>query len=153
MTLSRSPTCIPAGALVALLAATALSLQAQPAAASTAPDSLGATVTNSIGMRFVSIPAGIFMMGAVDHDRQAGPHEKPRHRVTISRPFYIAQHEVWGGPVVEIKAGGAVWCPPGVTHWHGAAPGSAMTHLALTGQKDGQNVAWVEKVSEEQYGR
>ena len=53
-----------------------------------------ATVTNSIGMRFVRIPAGSFMMGAVDHDRQAGPHEKPRHRVTISRPFYFARFEV-----------------------------------------------------------
>lgn len=60
---------------------------------------------------------------------------------------------VWGGPVVEIKAGDAVWCPPGVKHWHGAAPGSAMTHLALTGQKDGSNVQWLEKVSDEQYGR
>jgi quercetin dioxygenase-like cupin family protein len=38
-------------------------------------------------------------------------------------------------------------------HWHGAAPGSAMTHLALTGVKDGKNVEWLEKVSDEQYGR
>jgi 4-carboxymuconolactone decarboxylase len=60
---------------------------------------------------------------------------------------------VWGGPVVEIKAGDAVWCPPGVKHWHGAAPGSAMTHLALTGDKDGKNVQWLEKVSDAQYGR
>ena len=32
-------------------------------------------------------------------------------------------------------------------------PGSPMTHLALTGQKDGKNVEWLEKVSDEQYGR
>jgi quercetin dioxygenase-like cupin family protein len=54
----------------------------------------------------------------------------------------VGRTSVWGGPVVEIKAGDAVWCPPGVKHWHGAAPGSAMTHLALTGQKDGKNVRW-----------
>lgn len=65
----------------------------------------------------------------------------------------VGRTGTWGGPVVEIKAGDAVWCPPGVKHWHGAAPGSAMTHLALTGQKDGQNVVWLEKVSDEQYGR
>jgi len=59
---------------------------------------------------------------------------------------------VWGGPVVEIKAGDAVWCPPGVKHWHGAAPGTAMTHLALTGQKDGANVHWLEFVTDKQYG-
>lgn len=63
----------------------------------------------------------------------------------------VGRTSVW--PVVEIKAGDAVWCPPGVKHWHGAAPGSAMTHLALTGQKDGKNVQWLEKVSDEQYGR
>ena len=65
----------------------------------------------------------------------------------------VGRTGVWGGPVVEIKAGDAVWCPPGVKHWHGAAPGSPMTHLALTGQKDGKNVEWLEKVSDEQYGR
>jgi hypothetical protein len=27
-----------------------------------------------------------------------------------------------------------------------------MTHLALTGVRDGQNVEWLEKVSDEQYG-
>jgi quercetin dioxygenase-like cupin family protein len=55
--------------------------------------------------------------------------------------------------VVEIQAGDAVWCPPGVKHWHGAAPNSSMTHLALTGQKDGRNVEWMEKVSDEEYRR
>jgi len=65
----------------------------------------------------------------------------------------VGRTGTWGGPVVEIRAGDAVWCPPGVKHWHGAAPGSAMTHLALTGQKDGKNVVWMEKVSDEEYAR
>jgi 4-carboxymuconolactone decarboxylase len=65
----------------------------------------------------------------------------------------VGRTGVWGGPVVEIKVGDAVWCPPGVKHWHGAAPNSAMTHLALSGQKDGQSAVWMEKVSDEQYGR
>lgn len=55
------------------------------------------------------------------------------------------------GPVEEIRAGDVVWCPPGVRHWHGAAPDSAMTHLALTGIRDGQGVVWLEKVTDEQY--
>jgi 4-carboxymuconolactone decarboxylase len=58
----------------------------------------------------------------------------------------------WGGPVEEIRAGDVVWCPPRVKHWHGASPTSAMTHLALTGVRDGQNVEWLEKVTDEQYG-
>ncbi|MDB5798841.1 MAG: cupin protein [Paucimonas sp.] len=57
----------------------------------------------------------------------------------------------WGGPVVEIRAGDVVWCPPGVKHWHGASPASSMTHLALTGTRDGKNVEWLEKVSDAQY--
>lgn len=57
----------------------------------------------------------------------------------------------WGGPVVEVKPGDAVWFPPGVKHWHGAAATSAMTHLALSGILDGKSVQWMEKVSNEQY--
>jgi len=43
-----------------------------------------------------------------------------------------------------------VWCPPGVKHWR-AAPGSAMTHIALTGIRDGQAVEWLQKVTDAQY--
>ena len=88
--LAIGPRWLAAAALAALLAAAAHPGQAQQSAATSAP----AIVTNSIGMRFVRIPAGSFMMGAVEQDRQAGPHEKPRHRVTISKPFYLAQFEL-----------------------------------------------------------
>jgi len=57
----------------------------------------------------------------------------------------------WGGPIEEIRAGDVLWCPPGVKHWHGASPTSAMTHIALTGVRDGHNVTWLEKVTDEQY--
>ncbi|WPB56540.1 cupin domain-containing protein [Xylophilus sp. GOD-11R] len=59
----------------------------------------------------------------------------------------------WGKPIQEIRPGDVVWCPPGIKHWHGAAPGTAMTHLAVTGiAPDGKAVEWMEKVSDEQYG-
>jgi quercetin dioxygenase-like cupin family protein len=57
----------------------------------------------------------------------------------------------WEGPVEEIKMGDVIWCPPGVKHWHGASPTTAMTHIALTGTVNGKNVKWLEKVSDEQY--
>lgn len=57
----------------------------------------------------------------------------------------------WGQPVQVIRPGDVVWCPPGVKHWHGAANGTAMTHLAVTGTRDGKNVIWMEKVTDEQY--
>ncbi|HHT5705360.1 TPA: cupin domain-containing protein [Raoultella planticola] len=56
-----------------------------------------------------------------------------------------------GQPVQVIRTGDVVSCPAGVKHWHGAAPGSAMTHLAITGIVDGKSVNWMEKVTDEQY--
>jgi quercetin dioxygenase-like cupin family protein len=56
-----------------------------------------------------------------------------------------------GKPVQVIRPGDVIACPPGVKHWHGAAPTTAMTHLAVTGTAGGNNVNWMEKVSDEQY--
>jgi formylglycine-generating enzyme required for sulfatase activity len=53
---------------------------------------------NSIGMEFVLIPAGSFIMGEATRaectDCNARPDETPRHAVTIDRPFYLGIHEV-----------------------------------------------------------
>ena len=57
----------------------------------------------------------------------------------------------WGGKVEEIKTGDVIWCPPKIKHWHGAAPTTAMTHIAITGTLNGKNVIWMEKVTDEQY--
>ncbi|MGO7208810.1 cupin domain-containing protein, partial [Rhizobium ruizarguesonis] len=35
--------------------------------------------------------------------------------------------------------------------WHGAAPDTAMTHIAIHEALDGSHVDWMEKVSDEQY--
>ncbi len=52
------------------------------------------TITNSIGMRLTLIPAGEFLMGSPDSDKDAEDDEKPRHRVRITRPFYLGKYEV-----------------------------------------------------------
>jgi quercetin dioxygenase-like cupin family protein len=56
-----------------------------------------------------------------------------------------------GGPIEEIRPGDVVWFPPGEKHWHGAAPTTAMTHIAIQEALDGKVVDWMEKVSDEQY--
>jgi quercetin dioxygenase-like cupin family protein len=56
-----------------------------------------------------------------------------------------------GGPVEEIRAGDVVWFPPGLKHWHGAGPTTAMTHIAIQEALDGKVVDWLEKVSDAQY--
>ena len=46
-----------------------------------------------------------------------------------------------------------MWTPPGVKHWHGASPTTAMTHIAIQEALDGKVVEWMEKVTDAQYGR
>ena len=58
----------------------------------------------------------------------------------------------WGGPIEEIRPGDVVWFPPGEKHWHGAAPTTPMTHVAIREQLKGKVVDWLEHVSDEQYG-
>jgi formylglycine-generating enzyme required for sulfatase activity len=52
------------------------------------------THTNSIGMEFILVPAGSFLMGGdPDLDLALG-NETPRHRVNLTRPFYLGKYEV-----------------------------------------------------------
>jgi eukaryotic-like serine/threonine-protein kinase len=51
----------------------------------------------SVGMTLVRVPAGEFWMGSNPGDADAQPIELPRHRVRISRPFYLAEKEVTVG--------------------------------------------------------
>ena len=57
----------------------------------------------------------------------------------------------WGAMIEEIRPGDVIWIPPGEKHWHGAAPRTAMTHIAIQEQLNGKTVDWMEKVSDEQY--
>src|SRR5580700_2660467 len=57
----------------------------------------------------------------------------------------------WGGPIEEIRPGDVVWFAAHEKHWHGAAPTTAMTHIAVQEQIEGKAVDWLEKVSDEQY--
>ena len=59
--------------------------------AAEAPDK---THKNGMGMEFVLIPAGTFQMGCSSEAEQCDAGEKPRHEVTISKPFYLGKYEV-----------------------------------------------------------
>jgi len=65
----------------------------------------------------------------------------------------VGRVQQWGGAVQEIRPGDVVWIPPSVKHWHGAAPTTAMTHIAIQEHLDGKVVDWMEKVSDEQYAK
>jgi formylglycine-generating enzyme required for sulfatase activity len=61
---------------------------------STSETKLEKTFTNSIGMEFILIPAGEFLMGAVPQNKVAYDNEKPQHKVRITKPFYIGKYPV-----------------------------------------------------------
>ena len=96
--------------------------------------------TAAYGGAYVSFQAGA---RSAWHIHPAG------QRLIVTEGVGLTQQ--WGGPVEEIRAGDVVWCPPGIKHWHGASSTSPMTHIALTGARDGQLVEWLEKVTDEQY--
>jgi 4-carboxymuconolactone decarboxylase len=58
----------------------------------------------------------------------------------------------WGAPAETIRPGDVVVIPANVKHWHGAAPDSAMTHIAVQEAQDGKTVTWMEPVTASQYG-
>lgn len=71
--------------------------------------------------------------------------------------LYVTVGNGWvqqeGQAVQALKAGDAVWIPAGVKHWHGATEKNAMSHVAVTPHLDGKNVAWMEQVSDADYGK
>jgi quercetin dioxygenase-like cupin family protein len=56
-----------------------------------------------------------------------------------------------GGAVTEVRPGDVVWFAPGERHWHGAAPHTAMTHIAVQEVEDGAAVTWMDHVTDDQY--
>lgn len=56
-----------------------------------------------------------------------------------------------GEPIQEIRPGDIVWIAPGEKHWHGAAPTTAMTHIAIQEALDGKAADWFELVSDQEY--
>jgi formylglycine-generating enzyme required for sulfatase activity len=62
------------------------------------PTPTGETLTLGLGggvtMELVRIPAGEFMMGSPSGEARRDDEEGPRHRVRITRPFYMGKYEV-----------------------------------------------------------
>lgn len=56
-----------------------------------------------------------------------------------------------GGPIETVSPGDVVWFGAGEKHWHGAAPTTAMSHIAIQEKRDGSPVTWMEQVSDAQY--
>jgi quercetin dioxygenase-like cupin family protein len=79
-------------------------------------------------------------------------HTHPRGQV-LHILSGVGRVQCAGGPVLTVKPGDTVLFKPDERHWHGAAPGHAMTHLAMQETDDtGSAVTWLEKVTDAEYG-
>ena len=96
-------------------------------------------ITNSIGIKLKLIPAGEFLMGSPDDDREAGSDEKPQHRVQISRQFYLGIHEVTQAQYKAVMGNNPSWF---------SANGAGKDKVAgqSTDRHPVQNVSWLNAV-------
>jgi quercetin dioxygenase-like cupin family protein len=58
-----------------------------------------------------------------------------------------------GRPAQALHAGDVVTIRPDVKHWHGAAPDSWFTHLAISTNPQKGDAEWLEPVTDEEYHR
>jgi quercetin dioxygenase-like cupin family protein len=66
----------------------------------------------------------------------------------------IGRMQARGERQIEVRAGDTIHTPPGEWHWHGAAPGHFMTHIAIwEAPEAGEETTWGDLVSDEEYGR
>lgn len=64
----------------------------------------------------------------------------------------VGRVQTAGEPVRTITAGDTVWFAPGELHWHGAAPGHAMVHVAMQmADESGSHSTWFQQVTETEY--
>ena len=111
--------------------------------------------TGSVRVEMLYTPAGVERTSAGTVSFSPGArtawHTHPLGQ-TLVVTSGVGRVQRWGGPIEEIRAGDVVHIPPGVKHWHGAAPGGAMTHIAITEALDGKAVDWLGHVTDTQYG-
>lgn len=60
-------------------------------------------------------------------------------------------YQEWGKPAQELRPGDVVNIPVGVKHWHGAAPDSWFSHLAVEVPGDETSNEWLEAVDNTAY--
>ena len=62
-------------------------------------------------------------------------------------------YQEWGKEPVELRPGDAINIPAGVKHWHGAAPDSWFSHLAIEVPGENNSTEWLEPVGDEVYSK
>ena len=62
-------------------------------------------------------------------------------------------YQEWGKDPIEMKAGDVINIPANTKHWHGAAPDSWFSHIAVEVEGVETENIWLEAVDDEQYSK
>lgn len=93
--------------LFILLSVSVFSAPGKIAESNAERETITITLPGNVEMKFRLIPAGSFLMGSPESEQDRESGEGPQHKVTISRPFYMAIHEVtheqWKAVTGEIR--------------------------------------------------
>jgi quercetin dioxygenase-like cupin family protein len=93
-----------------------------------------------------------FVIGNVTFESAARTHwhTHPKGQVLIiieGEGFYQEK----GKRAQALKKGDIVNIPENVEHWHGASANKSLVHIAITNYKDGENVVWLQAVTDLEY--
>lgn len=79
-------------------------------------------------------------------------HTHPLGQILIAESG-VGRVQKEGEPVIHLHPGDSVTIEPGERHWHGAAPDQVFAHISMQGATpEGQQAAWLEPVTDEEYG-
>jgi quercetin dioxygenase-like cupin family protein len=111
--------------------------------------------TGSVQIETITAPSGDWRIGAGSVRFAPGArtawHTHPHGQtIWVTEGVGLCRRE--GGPVEVIRPGDRVFFEPGENHWHGAAPGRFMTHIAIQqGDERGNVATWGAHVDDEEY--
>ena len=107
-----------------------------------------------VSMLFKSTSWREFGGGLVEFSKNARSawHTHPAGQTLIVTDGEILT-KIPGQAATIAKKGDVISCPPNIRHFHGATDTSHGSHIALTQEKNGQNVNWEELVSDEEYAK
>lgn len=106
----------------------------------------------TVASRFKSEASGSYAGGIVNFEQGARTawHTHPAGQsLIITSGRGLVQSE--GEDIQEVYPGDVVWIPANERHWHGAAPDSAMSHVAISEPLNDSTVSWMEQVSDGEY--
>lgn len=121
----------------------------------------------------VALPDAQFA-GDVWMDSIAQPHESDQHMVVVNVRFAPGARTAWhshehgqylrvtqgvgrfgtrDGQIIEVHPGQTLYTPPGQEHWHAAAPGFFMEHIAMVenGDDPATTNTWLEHITDDDY--